>query len=395
MPVLIGIDGRFELWGSPRLGLSPTERQDFDALHARHSADEHQLDDMLGSATATFGKWLRLQDGVPADAASVQKIEGLCQSLEATRRALRAYLANPDIGLEWKCQYWVGRELAEIRGSTGCIEITPGVRTAWAEDPFTERPGLSPADHVQVKILLDRWKSVIDELRLANLHFARANVFGEDRSTLSIRDGGVLLAREYAYETQLLAFSAYPSVIPDLPLPRDLAFDASTARQVDTPTDARPTPGHGRTGALREPTDDDRIDFANEGVWGHLSRDERQAAISRAYEASWNQDGTPHHDGLSLVSNDDQIPAPDGDVEAWGRIWYLCRGIRPPGWHGSERHTASNTPQDQASPNASEWTTDQRRRLLRSLAAQIDVGRLGWTDRGRVGIPSAGAESRA
>src|SRR3954453_629805 len=59
VPVVIRIDGKPEVWGSPQLGLSASERSEYDELHSRHSTQDRELHDKLGSATAQITNALR------------------------------------------------------------------------------------------------------------------------------------------------------------------------------------------------------------------------------------------------------------------------------------------------------------------------------------------------
>jgi hypothetical protein len=342
MPVSITIDGRPVLWGSPERGLSASEWQEYDDLHARHRSEEAELSQLLSSPGAEFRKAFVGIGVGQVDSAAIRRIEDVCQRLEATRRTFRGFVANPDVGVEWTWRYWVGRELADLRGCTGGIEITPGIRSAWGTDGFTPRPGLMPESRAHVSILLEKWTESIEQLREASRPFDLESAFGGERTKLSLHDGGRLLSQVYAYERALLPYSAFPSVLDPLPLPEDIRHVAEDERGMHIPQSDQTVSNSIRTNEtdrtedpllrLREPTDDDRALFEQEGRWAERSYGERDAAVFRSLGVFAEADPEQGNARAAFVSNRDMIRAlQDGDVDAWQRFWYFSRGIAPPG----------------------------------------------------------------
>jgi hypothetical protein len=141
-PVLIMIDGTPKVWGVPSPTLTPSARQDFEELHARHRTDEAKLAQKLTGPKAQADELLRTMSE-KGWSALVGSMEELGQRMEVTRRALRHFLADPDLTVEWTWRYWVGRELARFRGTPTCIDVAPGMRTAWDRNTFSYRPGLT------------------------------------------------------------------------------------------------------------------------------------------------------------------------------------------------------------------------------------------------------------
>jgi len=79
MPVLIRIDGKPELWGNTRLGLSRTEMAEFDELHALHKAKETDLHLKLVGENAAMDRFIRTfldnRNSVPLCASLVRQSE--------------------------------------------------------------------------------------------------------------------------------------------------------------------------------------------------------------------------------------------------------------------------------------------------------------------------------
>lgn len=228
-----------------------------------------------------------------------------------------------------------------MRGN-GRVDITPGVQTAWGRDGFTHRPGLTRTERNHADILLEQWQKVVDAIRKASSPINLEIALGGKQESISLREGGQLLSREYAYERALLQYSSYPSVLDALPLPGDSGVSKSSVAgasplgeewapstvdslsQAVSPDAASPV--------LRAATQDDRVLFEQEGRWGERSWQERSAAIKRSLRIA-AESGVDHADehGELFYARDLYGALNDGDVDAWRRVWYLCRGITPPG----------------------------------------------------------------
>ena len=226
----ITVDGRSEPWGSLRLGLSDAEHQQYDALHRRHTTEEERLREHLGGGLASIREAVRRSDSVLATPGDIRVITRICRSLESIRRALRVFLADPELSLEWTWRYWVGRELGVMRGDYR-IDVTPGLRSAWGSRGFTLRPGLSREDRARADILLKEWTMVLDELQATNRPFDFESAFGGGAlAPVDLDRRGQLLMRTYACERDLLAFSAYTDATGDLPVARALSERRSEVR---------------------------------------------------------------------------------------------------------------------------------------------------------------------
>jgi DNA-binding CsgD family transcriptional regulator len=95
---------------------------------------------------------------------------------------------------------------------------------------------------------------------------------------------------------------------------------------------------------LRPATADDRALFEQEGLWAELSRQTRWSAIGRALLIAAEADASQARARAVSISGHDMLHAVDkADVDAWRRIWYLCRGIAPPGFEQPGPATALDT----------------------------------------------------